>query len=117
MGGKGSSKRETNHRQPFLTFSPPTKKSSTKNAFVFIDDDDLKTIDRMGSGHIFNRVHRAARALAISTFAHLPSGVVQIADNVKVDEWAAEISNKMFTMFEELQTQKAGFGWSPCSQR
>ncbi|KAJ7206823.1 hypothetical protein GGX14DRAFT_396755 [Mycena pura] len=43
-----------------------------------------------------------------SSFVHLPLGVVQIADNVKVDERAAEISNKMFTMFKELQTQKAG---------
>ena len=62
------------------------------------------------SGRTFNRVHRAARALAISTFAHLPAGaiLVRIADNVKVDDRAAEISNKTFGMFKELQIQKAG---------
>ena len=44
--------------------------------------------------------------------ARLPSSsnaiLVQIADNVKVDERAAEISNKTFTMFKEFQMQKAG---------
>ncbi|KAJ7198955.1 hypothetical protein GGX14DRAFT_664555 [Mycena pura] len=70
----------------------------------------LARLYQHSSGRIFNRVHRAARALAISTFAHLPSGaiLVQIADNVKVEERAAEISNKTFMMFKEFQTQKAG---------
>ncbi|KAJ7207137.1 hypothetical protein GGX14DRAFT_567701 [Mycena pura] len=63
--------------------------SSTKNAVDFIDDDDLKTIGHMGS--------RASTSIQAA-----------IADNVKVDERAAEIPNKMFTMFKELQTQKAG---------
>ncbi|KAJ7055055.1 hypothetical protein C8F01DRAFT_1234841 [Mycena amicta] len=62
------------------------------------------------SGRNFNRVHRGARALGVSTFSHLPSGaiLVRIAETVKVDDRAAEISNKTFTIFKELQMQKAG---------
>ncbi|KAJ7061002.1 hypothetical protein C8F01DRAFT_1253476 [Mycena amicta] len=72
--------------------------------------DSSRTGYQHSSGRTFNRVHRAARALGVSTFSHLPSGaiLVRIAKTVKVDDHAAEISNKTFTIFKELQTQKAG---------
>ncbi|KAJ7223516.1 hypothetical protein GGX14DRAFT_558086 [Mycena pura] len=65
--------------------------SSAKEITDISDDDDFKTED--------------------PTFTHqLPTGaiLVRIADNVNVDDRAAEISNKRFRMFKELQIQMAG---------
>ncbi|KAJ7206383.1 hypothetical protein GGX14DRAFT_568353 [Mycena pura] len=65
--------------------------SSAKEITDISDDDDFKTED--------------------PTFTHqLPTSaiLVRIADNVNVDDRAAEISNKRFRMFKELQIQMAG---------
>ncbi|KAJ7190097.1 hypothetical protein GGX14DRAFT_408288 [Mycena pura] len=54
-------------------------------------------------------VDGTARALGISTFAHLPSGAifVRIAEAVDVNERRAEISKKTFDMFKNLQMEIA----------
>ncbi|KAJ7206595.1 hypothetical protein GGX14DRAFT_396981 [Mycena pura] len=85
---------------PSIVRLDPTlqKKKKKKEIADISDDDDVKTEH--------------------PTFAHLCAGTisVRIADNVNVDDRAAEISNETFGMFKELQIQKAGLLTVVCLQ-